>query len=239
LSSTLSDLASDSPEERPKKKAKNAPAAKSSSKPKPKPKTQPKATRAKKATKLASESEEEPVDDTSDQAEDVQDVKNTGPDSESELSILLDEDPKPKKKPRQKSMGSKVSKATKADIDADPDAAEIKRLQGWLIKCGIRKVWGKELKPYDSSKAKIKHLKVMLSDAGMTGRYSVEKAAQIKEARELAADIEEVQAGAERWGAEADEAGKGLEDGAGKPGRRLVRGAKNYDFLSSDGEETD
>jgi hypothetical protein len=96
-------------------------------------------------------------------------------------------------------------------------------------------MWWKELKPYETSKAKIKHLKDMLSDAGMTGRYSIEKATQIKEARELAADIEAVKEGAERWGKD-----NGSEnDGEDKSKRRLVRGAKNYDFLSSDGEETD
>ena len=128
---------------------------------------------------------------------------------------------------------SKASKA-KPDTETGPDEAEIKRLQGWLVKCGIRKMWWKELKPYESSKAKIKHLKDMLSDIGMTGRYSQEKASQIKEARELAADIEAVKEGAERWG-------KGNEDPEddGQSKRRLVRGAKNYDFLSSDGEETD
>jgi hypothetical protein len=30
-----------------------------------------------------------------------------------------------------------------------------------------------------------------------------------------------------------------MADGGREPGRRLVRGAKAYDFLSSDGEETD
>lgn len=164
-------------------------------------------------------------------------------DSDSELSELLDEAPPPKKSQQQKdSTGKKSTKSkpakSKAEAEIDPDQAEIKRLQGWLVKCGIRKVWGKELKPYETSKAKIKHLKEMLADAGMTGRYSVEKANQIKEARELAADIEAVQEGAERWGADDDDNdGKAKDDG--RPARRLVRGAKNYDFLSSDGEETD
>ena len=79
----------------------------------------------------------------------------------------------------------------------------------------------------------------MLEEAGMTGRYSNEKAAQLKEARELAADIEAVQEGNERWGkASGDEDEDGEKEG-GRPKRRLVRGAQNYDFLSSDGEETD
>lgn len=169
-------------------------------------------------------------------------------DSDSELSSLIDEDPAPKK--RQKSETStKSSKSTKkstkakskADIDVDPDQAEIKRLQGWLTKCGIRKMWYKELQPYDTSKGKIKHLKAMLADVGMTGRYSMEKANQIRDARELAADIEAVQEGAERWGKEGDEGERGRDeaDAETRPARRLVRGARNYDFLSSDGEETD
>jgi hypothetical protein len=162
--------------------------------------------------------------------------------SESEMSVVIDEGSKPKGRKRKSSeaveRGTKKSKASKpkADAEVDPDDAEIKRLQSWLVKCGIRKMWWKELKPYESSKAKIKYLKGMLSDAGMTGRYSTEKATQIKEARELAADIEAVKEGAERWGKDNDGSGN---DGEDKSKRRLVRGAKNYDFLSSDGEETD
>jgi hypothetical protein len=163
-------------------------------------------------------------------------------DSESDMSVVIDEGPKPKRRKRKSSEaaegGTKKSKASKpkADAEVDPDEAEIKRLQGWLVKCGIRKMWWKELKPYESSKAKVKHLKGMLSNAGMTGRYSIEKATQIKEARELAADIEAVKEGAERWGKGNGESENGGED---QPKRRLVRGANNYDFLSSDGEETD
>lgn len=170
-------------------------------------------------------------------------MRNTKPadDSESELSSLVDEDAlskgrrKSKDPPEKKSKGSSKPKS-KAQADDDPDTAEIKRLQGWLVKCGIRKLWGKELKPYGTSKAKIKHLKDMLADAGMTGRYSVEKAAQIKEARELAADIEAVKEGNERWGKDGSEDESANQ---GRPKRRLIRGAQNYDFLSSGGEETD
>ncbi|KAL8908102.1 MAG: hypothetical protein Q9207_000994, partial [Kuettlingeria erythrocarpa] len=133
------------------------------------------------------------------------DAQPAGGQSDSELSVLIDEEPQPKKKSERKDSQKskpKTAKATKAKVpaDEDPDQAEIKRLQAWLVKCGIRKLWGKELKPYDTPRAKIKHLKDMLSEAGMTGRYSQEKANQIKEARELAADIEAVQEGEERWG---------------------------------------
>lgn len=159
--------------------------------------------------------------------------------SESEISVVLDEEPKPKKKQRKtkdseaKTKKPKASKP-KASAEDDPDQAEIKRLQQWLVRCGIRKAWGIYLKPYETPKAKIKHLKEMLAEIGMTGRYSQEKAREIKEARELAADIEAVQEGEARWGTKQSED----EDEAQSRGR-LVRGARaQYDFLSSDGEET-
>ena len=161
--------------------------------------------------------------------------------SESELSDVLDEDPKPKVKRRStesekpKPKKAAASKASKPEQPVDPDAEEIKRLQGWLVKCGIRKMWWKELQPYDTQQAKIRHLKSMLSDAGMSGRYSNEKANQIKEERELKADLEAVQAGNKQWGkTDSEEA----ETGRGK--RRLAKGLEKLDFLNDDdGEETD
>lgn len=160
--------------------------------------------------------------------------------SESEMSVLLDEDPKPKKKARKassekpKSKKKESSKSAKApqQQSSDADAEEMKRLQGWLIKCGIRKMWYKELAPYDSAKAKIGHLKEMLAEAGMTGRYSQEKATQIRDARELKADLDAVQAGNKQWGkAESD------EDTSGRPNQRLARGLQELDFLKDDDSE--
>lgn len=160
--------------------------------------------------------------------------------SESEMSVVLDEAPKPKRK-QQKSADtpakrSKRKTSAKADPNLDPDQAEIKRLQGWLVKCGIRKMWSRELAPYDTPKAKIKHLKKMLEDAGMKGRYSLEKAKRIREERELKADLELVQEGARRWG--TGSAGE-ESDNEGRPRRRLARGPKSLAFLDDDGEETD
>lgn len=165
----------------------------------------------------------------------------TANDSESELSSVIDEPP-PKKKRQPKSASSKPApkavkaKGSKAKDDAtlDPDEAEIKRLQGWLIKCGIRKLWHRELAPYDAPKQKINHLKRLLKDAGMDGRYSLEKARQIKEQRELAADLEAVQEGAKRWGNTPDEDDE-EGGGAGKSRRRLAKGLQELDFLNDDG----
>ena len=181
------------------------------------------------------------ADNGSDRGEKVANSR-TEQDSGSELSVLIDEDPKPKKrgrkasseKPRSKRKeGPKSSKTPQQPTD--PDNEEIKRLQGWLVKCGIRKMWFKELAPYSSSKAKVRHLKEMLTEAGMTGRYSQEKATQIREERELKADLEAVQAGNKQWGkAESD------EDEDGRPRRRIARGLQELDFLrDDDGEESD
>ncbi|OAP58464.1 hypothetical protein AYL99_07554 [Fonsecaea erecta] len=248
LSSSLSELDSEVVEEKPKPKQRRAPPKQHPTKSKG-----PHSKRAKVVDSDPDDEQEEQADGTAAE-ESSNEGETTGANAEdgsdSEMSVLLDEAPPPKKSRKSKdSAGQKPKKPTgksstkpKADADGDPEQAEIKRLQGWLVKCGIRKLWGKELKPYETSKAKIKHLKEMLADVGMTGRYSLDKASQIREARELAADIEAVQEGAERWGAAADEDGGRGEKGTQSPrpvARRLVRGAKNYDFLSSDGEETD
>lgn len=133
-------------------------------------------------------------------------VNNDGGDSD--LSSVIDESPVKRRKqntekPAKVAKGAKAKAQPKAKVaktEDDPDQAEIKRLQGWLVKCGIRKVWGKELAKCDTPKDKIRHLKGLLKEAGMDGKYSVEKAAKIKEQREFAKDLEEIQAGAAAWG---------------------------------------
>ncbi|KKK25013.1 hypothetical protein P175DRAFT_0504779 [Aspergillus ochraceoroseus IBT 24754] len=201
-------------------------------------------TQAKTVPKKKSrrESSEKIVSDDSDVNREGQ-KDEPGDGSESEMSVVLDEEPKPKpKRQRQRKttgMTSRKEKQTatkgKKEADIDPNQAEIKRLQGWLIKCGIRKMWSRELAPYDTPKTKIQHLKSMLKDAGMDGRYSVDKAKQIREARELQADLELVQEGAKRWGK-----GSADDDGSDSgPRRRLNRGRRSLAFLESEGEETD
>ena len=158
--------------------------------------------------------------------------------SESEMSVVLDEGPKAKARSKP-SDSSKVkplkSQKKGTEQPADPDAEEMRRLQGWLIKCGIRKLWGKELAPYPNPKSKIRHLKEMLAEVGMTGRYSLDKASSIREERELKSELEAVQAGEKQWGK-----GDSEVEADGKPKRRLARGLRELDFLGDDGgEETD
>ena len=161
--------------------------------------------------------------------------------SDDEMSEVLDEAPQVKGQKRNSKSAKPSAKKTgtlkhikSSEHPTDRDAEEMKRLQGWLIKCGIRKMWHRELAPYDNSKAKIVHLKELLAAAGMTGRYSIEKANQIKDERELQADLEAVQEGAKQWGkAETKEE----DETTGRPKRRLLQ---ELDFLhDEDGEETD
>ncbi|KAF1809358.1 hypothetical protein P152DRAFT_161593 [Eremomyces bilateralis CBS 781.70] len=168
--------------------------------------------------------------------------------SDSDMSVLIDDGP-PRKKTKAAKSGAKAkAKATKpkapkaAQSKSDGSTSqesEIKRLQGWLIKCGIRKLWHRELAPYATPGEKIGHLKEMLRDAGMEGRYSAEKARQIKEQRELAADLEAVTEGNKVWGkkkeAEQDETKETKE----KRGRTLAKGFKDLAFLEDDDEESD
>ncbi|RGP78084.1 transcription factor [Fusarium longipes] len=133
-------------------------------------------------------------------------------DEEEEYSDVIDEPPKPKRKKKEKKEKkegtSKPAKAPKAaakksSTSDDPNTEEIKKLQGYLVKCGVRKLWHNELKQYgDDAKAKIRHLKKMLSDVGMDGRFSESKAREIKERRELLAEVESAQEMSSLWGVE-------------------------------------
>lgn len=154
-------------------------------------------------------------------------------DEEEEYSDVIDEPPKPKRKKKDKKEGtSKPAKAPKAtarksSTSDDPNTEEIKRLQGHLVKCGVRKLWHNELKQYgDDAKAKIRHLKKMLSDVGMDGRFSEAKAREIKERRELLAEVESAQEMSSLWGVE----------GRGRASRSK---SKNVKIVESDGSDVE
>ncbi|KAI5210076.1 hypothetical protein E4T39_00642 [Aureobasidium subglaciale] len=220
-------------------------------KPKPKPRSNRSSATTKRVSKATIESDDEEADDASEHpngessmTEAHEEKSEVANDSESEMSVVLDEPPP--KKPRQKSTSTatktksqpKAKAAAKPTKEETPDEAEIKRLQGWLVKCGLRKMWFKELAPYDTPKAKIKHLKDMLKDAGMDGRYSEPKAKAIKERRELEADLEAVQEGAKQWGNEGDSGGdnESEAEAAPRPQRRAAA-TRFVDFGEDDDDD--
>ncbi|EKM50603.1 uncharacterized protein PHACADRAFT_166282 [Phanerochaete carnosa HHB-10118-sp] len=105
-----------------------------------------------------------------------------------------DQDEVPKRK-----RGKKVDKATTGrkrkakDVDESPQDAEIKRLKSFVTACGTRKVWSKEFKDImDDKSGQIRRLKALLTELGMTGRLSMEKAKAIRAERELAQELEDV-----------------------------------------------
>lgn len=150
-----------------------------------------------------------------------------GGDSSSELSSIID-DPPPKKKTKPTSKEATAKKGRKGSLATDdntsPDEAEIKKLQSQLVKCGVRKIWGIELKKYgkDDTKGKIRHLRDMLREIGIDGRFSEAKAREIKERRELAAELEAVNEMNDLWG---------------MGGRRARRGAAPSKNLKDSGDD--
>jgi len=164
------------------------------------------------------------VDDESDvEPEPAKKADIKGDVSDSDLSSVIDEEPKKKKKApaakgKKEKAPAKPKAAPKAKTEDDPDTAEVKRIQGWLVKCGIRKVWSRdpELSQCDTSKDKIRVLKGWLKDVGMDGKYSVEKAAKIKEQREFAKDLEAIKEGEAAWGKASE------VTATGRPSRRAA-----------------
>ncbi|KAJ6441023.1 acetyl esterase [Purpureocillium lavendulum] len=149
-------------------------------------------------------------DESDDGAESSINVEEAKPsvDEEEEYSDVIDEPPPPKRKKKDKKDAAAQSakpatkkSSVKASSPDDPEDAEVKKLQGQLVKCGVRKLWHNELKKYgDDSRAKIRHLKKMLADVGMDGRFSEAKAREIRETRELMAEAEAAQEMNRLWG---------------------------------------
>lgn len=167
--------------------------------------------------------------------------KTQDDDEESEMSDVLD--PEPVKKVRESAATSKsiksttksASKSKAAPKASDPKAEEIKTLTQQLGKCGVRKVWGAYLNKQfgDDHKAKVRHLKEQLREIGMEGRFSEQRAKEIKERRELEGDLEILKETASKWG--ADPFGT-----SGRPSRRTAasrRSLKEPELSEEEGVE--
>ena len=155
---------------------------------------------------------------------------------DSDLSSLLDEAPPPKAARKKKGAPSqsepkgaskpKAKPKKTMDSAASPQDAELKELQSQLLQCGVRKIWAMHLAKFDSHKEKVGELKRMLREVGMEGRFSKEKARQIKETRELQADIQAIQEGEGKWGKQDE-----------KP--RKAAGRAQTNIVDFDDEESD
>jgi hypothetical protein len=151
--------------------------------------------------------------------------------SDSELSSLVDEPIK--KKSRRKSASSDVgkpkAKSTRAKKPTQPLSKEeetIKELKGLVRACGVTRMWAKELNGLDLS-SQITHIRKILSDLGMKGRMSIEQATRIRERREFAQELDDVQ----RFG-KAIAAGKPFETRG--TSKRVSKGAGDEDNKPDD-----
>lgn len=151
----------------------------------------------------------------------LKELKSSG---ESSLTELSDAEAKPKKKRRQSGDAKKAAPKPRAapkkkePVELDPSEEKIKVLKDQLAKCGIRKVWGKELKKFDTAGERIRYMQGLLKDVGMEGKFSAEKAKKIKERRELDAELSAIKAGEASWG---------VERASRSAGRSLVQAKDN------------
>ncbi|KAJ2743675.1 hypothetical protein GGI20_003566 [Coemansia sp. BCRC 34301] len=90
--------------------------------------------------------------------------------------------PQTAKRAKKDDSGGKANKASETTIT---------NLKQYVTKCGLRKVWAKELAGMSGAQ-QIRHLKDMLSELGMEGRPTLEKCKKIKAKRDLLAELEEI-----------------------------------------------
>ncbi|KAI9322435.1 hypothetical protein BX666DRAFT_1894735, partial [Dichotomocladium elegans] len=91
-----------------------------------------------------------------------------------------------------KDKNESKSALCKTTSPSSSSAAEetVKRLKSYVFKCGVRKMWIKELADCETVNSQIERLKSILRDIGVEGRPTLEKCQKIKAERELKAEIE-------------------------------------------------
>ncbi|KAI9279704.1 hypothetical protein BC943DRAFT_340424 [Umbelopsis sp. AD052] len=107
-------------------------------------------------------------------------LESNGTDNDS-----IDEDAPPSKKSKSKKTTAK--KTAKAESKSEET---IKRLKSYINKCGVRKIWSKELAGCETANSQIARLQSILRDLGVEGRPTVEKCEKIRSERELKAEID-------------------------------------------------
>ncbi|KAI6041346.1 hypothetical protein EDC04DRAFT_3060194 [Pisolithus marmoratus] len=117
-----------------------------------------------------------------------------GCDEESELSSLIDEPPKKQRKKQGESDSRTSKRGKKAKEPLPKDEATVSKLKAIVVACGVRKVWKKEFQGLDRPKQQINRLHEILAELGMTPRYTMEKARDIKRKREFDQELQDVKA---------------------------------------------
>jgi len=225
--SELSSLIDDPPARPPKK----APAATKKTKPSP-----------KVALKSVSDSELSSLTDEQPPKKRVS-VKNTAKappkasvaaGSTSELSSVPDDsDGAPTKPAKRSKKAARAPKPKSKPGSASVGDDVLKTLQTQLAKCGIRKQWKRELASFGSDRERAQHLRGLLREAGVTGRFSERLAREIRERRELEGEIRDAEAFEKQWGLEAERAAKEAREKRRSAAQRYAE----LGFGSDEGEE--
>ncbi|KAJ2726552.1 hypothetical protein GGI07_000494 [Coemansia sp. Benny D115] len=141
------------------------------------------------------EDKKEEVDEEEEEVDEDEDE-----DEEEEFSDVMDVDatnastkrsaPEPKAPVKSKKARTTPTKAS-TDKSSSSSNVTITNLKNYINKCGVRKVWAKELAGMNGAQ-QVRHLKKMLEDLGMEGRPTLEKCKQIKAKRELQQELEAI-----------------------------------------------
>ncbi|KAK4683666.1 hypothetical protein P7C73_g6568, partial [Tremellales sp. Uapishka_1] len=139
------------------------------------------------------------IDDSDDEGE--QGARNGSnpkdPRSDSELSSVYDVPPSRKGRKSDAVGMGKMSKKKSGKKDPNEglssDEAKVADLKRIVTACGVRKQWTKEFSDCPSARSQISHLQRILANLGMKGQPTMGKARSLKEKRELAAELNDVQ----------------------------------------------
>ncbi|KAI8141001.1 hypothetical protein BJV82DRAFT_620416 [Fennellomyces sp. T-0311] len=123
--------------------------------------------------------------------------------------------PKGRKKPEDKKKNS-------------PSEEKIERLKTYIRKCGVRKKWVAEFEGLTTQGQKIKKLESILKDLGVEGQPSLKKCEQVKQERELKADI-----------AGLDTENILVDEGNGRRSTRRSQPAKRKRHIAASDDEDD
>ncbi|BEJ05893.1 hypothetical protein CcaverHIS641_0304150 [Cutaneotrichosporon cavernicola] len=142
--------------------------------------------------------------------------------SESSMSSVYDEPPK------KRGRGASAEKPKKSKkVKKDPNEGRI------VVACGVRKQWTKEFADCPTPTSQIDHLRDLLRSLGMKGNPTTGKAKSLKERRELAQELNDVQEFESKRGAGAERPGRGRAE----PDRKVSSSgamAAVMDFLDDD-----
>ncbi|KAJ2474807.1 hypothetical protein IWW56_005707 [Coemansia sp. RSA 2131] len=124
-------------------------------------------------------------------SEEEENGKDGSDNEEDEFSDVMDKEPPKSSRPKKREFTSTSPQTTKRAKTTSGNETTITNLKSYITKCGLRKVWAKELKNMNGAQ-QIRHLKTILDGLGMTGRPTLEKCKKIKAKRDLQAELEEM-----------------------------------------------